>query len=75
MTKKYYRVYNTEINKINSSNIVDKQDRISTCSIDLKLPGYELANTGIAITHGKLNDYVFYLRDNFLFNIRKYLKF
>lgn len=56
-------------------NIVDKQDRISTCSIDLKLPGYELANAGIAITHGKLNDYVFYLRDNFLFNIRKYLKF
>lgn len=56
-------------------NIVDKQDKISTCSIDLKLPGYELANAGIAITHGKLNDYVFYLRDNFLFNIRKYLKF
>ena len=56
-------------------NIVDKQDKISTCSIDLKLPGYELANAGIAITHGNLNDYVFYLRDNFLFNIRKYLKF
>ena len=56
-------------------NIVDKQDRVSTCSIDLKLPEYELANAGIAITHGNLNDYVFYLRDNFLFNIRKYLKF
>ena len=56
-------------------NIIDNQERECTCSINLKLPGYELANAGIAITHGNLNDYIFYLKDNFLFNMRKYLKF
>ena len=28
VTKKYYQVYDEEINKINSSNIVDKRDKI-----------------------------------------------
>lgn len=56
-------------------NILDKTNKLSACAIDLKLPGYELANSGISVIHGNLNDYVFFLKDNFTFNIRKYLKF
>ena len=56
-------------------NIVDKSNKISACNIDLKLPGYELANTGVEIKRLNLNDYVFFLKDNFTFNIKKYLKF
>lgn len=56
-------------------NILDKSNKLSACVIDLKLPGYELANSGIGVTRGNLNDYIFFLKDNFTFNIRKYLKF
>jgi hypothetical protein len=56
-------------------NILDKANKLSACSIDLKLPGYELANSGIGVTRGNLNDYIFFLKDNFSFNIKKYLKF
>lgn len=56
-------------------NIEDKSNKLSACSIDLKLPGYELANSGIEVKRENLNDYVFFLKDNFSFNFRKYLKF
>lgn len=56
-------------------NIIDKSDKLSVCNIDLKLPGYELANSGLEVKRENLNDYVFYLKDNFTFNFRKYLKF
>ena len=56
-------------------NILDKANKLSACSIDLKLPGYELANSGIGVTRGNLNDYIFFLKDKFSFNIKKYLKF
>lgn len=56
-------------------NILDKTDKQSVCSINLKLPGYELANSGIEVKRENLNEYVFYLKDNFSFNFRKYLKF
>lgn len=56
-------------------NIEDKSNKLSACSIDLKLPDYELANAGIEVKRENLNDYVFFLKDNFSFNFRKYLKF
>ena len=56
-------------------NIMDSSDKLSACSISLKLPGYELATAGIGVKRENLNDYVFYLKDNFIFNFRKYLKF
>lgn len=56
-------------------NIEDKSNKLSACSIDLKLPDYELANSGIEVKRENLNDYVFFLKDNFSFNFRKYLKF
>lgn len=56
-------------------NIEDKSNKLTACSIDLKLPGYELANSGIEVKRENLNDYVFFLKDNFYFNFRKYLKF
>lgn len=56
-------------------NIEDKSNKLSACSIDLKLPSYELANSGIEVKRENLNDYVFFLKDNFSFNFRKYLKF
>lgn len=56
-------------------NIEDKSNKLSACSIDLKLPDYELANAGIEVKRESLNDYVFFLKDNFAFNFRKYLKF
>ena len=56
-------------------NILDKTNKLSACAIDLKLPGYELATSGIHVIRGNLNNYVFFLKDNFTFNLRKYLKF
>lgn len=56
-------------------NIMDSSDKLSACNISLKLPGYELATAGIGVKRENLNDYVFYLKDNFIFNFRKYLKF
>lgn len=56
-------------------NIEDKSNKLSACSINLKLPDYELANAGIEVKRENLNDYVFFLKDNFSFNFRKYLKF
>lgn len=56
-------------------NIEDKSNKLSACSIDLRLPDYELANSGIEVKRENLNDYVFFLKDNFSFNFRKYLKF
>lgn len=56
-------------------NIEDKSNKLSACSIDLKLPDYELANSGIEVKRENLNNYVFFLKDNFSFNFRKYLKF
>lgn len=56
-------------------NIINNKDKMSVCNINLKLPGYELANAGIEVKRGNLNDYIFYLKDNFYLNLRKYLKF
>lgn len=56
-------------------NIINNKDKMSVCDINLKLPGYELANAGIEVKRENLNDYIFYLKDNFYLNLRKYLKF
>lgn len=56
-------------------NILDKTNKLSVCNIDLKLPGYELANAGIEVNRCNLNDYVFYLQDKFSFNYIKNLMF
>lgn len=56
-------------------NIINNKDKMSVCDINLKLPGYELANAGIEVKRENLNNYIFYLKDNFYLNLRKYLKF
>lgn len=56
-------------------NIAHGTDKLSACNINLKIPNYELANSGMSVTRGNLDDYVFYLKDDFVFNFRKYLKF
>lgn len=56
-------------------NITDKQNKVSVCNVRLKVPDYDLASYGIGVLHGNLNDYVFTLKDNFMYNVKKYLKF
>lgn len=50
-------------------NILDENDKLNVCKINLELPGYELANSGIGITRESLNDYVFTLKNKFTFNL------
>lgn len=56
-------------------NISDKQGKTSVCSLNYKIPDYDLANFGMSVTHCNLNDYIFTLKNNFMYKIKKYLKF
>ncbi len=50
-------------------NIVDESNKVNVCNINLKLPGYELANTGIGVTNCDLHEYNFVVKDKFSFNL------
>src|SRR5574344_943409 len=54
-------------------NIIDQNDKLNVCKINMSLPGYELANSGIGITRENLSKYVFSVKNNFLNNL-KFLK-
>ena len=56
-------------------NISNKQGKTSVCSLKYKIPDYDIASFGMSVTHCNLNDYIFTLKDNFMYKIKKHLKF
>lgn len=52
-------------------NIVDENDKVNVCKINMNVPGYELANSGIGVTRENLSNYVFSLKNNLNLNFFK----